>query len=92
MKPSRTYTLGIACLVSELLLAQAALVAAFTIDVAQFQALAELFATLGMCIAGGSGIGAGGLALRDYGSGGLTSSQSNEVLAAQQHYPNGEDL
>lgn len=85
MKPSRTYTLGIAGILAELLLAAAGLLAAFTADPATVSAVAELLGTLGLCAAGCAGAGAGAMGLRDYGSGGLTSSQAGHVLQSAQH-------
>lgn len=84
MKPSRTYTLGIAVMIGELTLAALALGASATIDnPAIVSDLLALFANLGMYLAGGGTVSAGGMAARDYGSGGLTSSQGDQILAAR---------
>lgn len=80
MKPSRTYTLGVFGVLAQLLLAGAALlVMAFAPD--HLPTIANLLGELGMYAAACAGAGAGALAARDYGSGGLTSSQGEAVLA-----------
>jgi len=86
MKPSRTYTLGIVGVFAQLALAAAGLVVWFAAPGGEANALIELLAELGMYAAACAGGGAGAMAVRDYGSGGLTSSQGDQVLASAAHH------
>lgn len=81
--PSRTYTLGMTAMVVLLIIAAALLV---LIGYHPDQA-AHLSQPLGLCCMGIGGAGAmtgAGMSLRDYGSGGLTSSSAPAVLAAMR--------
>ena len=84
MKPSRTYTLGVAAMLAELLIAVIGLIVAVAAP-EQLPDLAELLSTCALCIAGAAGVSAGGMSLRDSASGGLTSSQGDQVLQSSTH-------
>ena len=84
MKPSRTYTLGIVGVGAQLVMAAAGVVVwALAPEAADGGAVIELLGELGMYAAFCAGGGAGAMALRDDGSGGLTSSQGDQVLASR---------
>ena len=83
MKPSRTYNLarmGIACLTGLAVL----LAVVMLYDLEAGKALVETWSTYALSIAGLASAGVGAMAARDYGSGGLTSSQGEQVLESQR--------
>ena len=79
MKPSRTYTLGVLGVVAELLLAMT-LIIVMAIAPEHLGTVAPVLGELGMYCAACAGAGAGAMSLRDYGSGGLTSSQAEHII------------
>jgi hypothetical protein len=86
MKPSRTYNIAIFGILAELV------IAAVTLGIAihspeSMAAAAEVLGLIAMSVGGASGAGAGAMAARDYGSGGVTSSQGELVL---EHARGGE--
>jgi len=90
MIPSRTYTIAVLAIVSTFILGAAGLLlfglVAF-IAPEQIGDLATAAPTLGticLALAGAGGLGSGAMGLRDYGSGGLTSSQAASVVAARR--------
>lgn len=83
MKPSRTYALGVLGVVAELLLAVVGLVVAL-VEPAALPDLVPFLSTVALSIAGATGVSAGGLSIRDAASGGLTSSQGEQVAAARR--------
>lgn len=100
LKPSRTFALAAFGLLSLALIAVglfialgAYMAAASTTDVeaaANAQAVTALVGALQVvagCIAAVAGGGAGSMALRDYGSRGLTSSQAPQVLVGRTMGP-----
>lgn len=82
MKPSRTYNIAIFGMVCQLVLVAATTGIAIWAPEA-LSAASEVLALVAMGLGGGSAAGCGAMAARDYGSGGLTSSQSADVLSAQ---------
>ena len=84
MQPSRTYTLGILGISAQMMLALCAIVIWY-IDPNESSEVLGLLGQLGLYAAGCSGAGAGAMSLRDYGSGGLTSSQGHQVLQSTTH-------
>ena len=84
LKPSRTYALGCRVILGCLALALMGVGTGVWVDPAVAPDVLGLLQTLGMCIASGGGVSAGALAVRDYGSGGLTSSQGDLVATAQR--------
>jgi hypothetical protein len=78
MKPSRTYRLALIGLIVLALLG----LGLFVVALMAPDTLGELagpISTIALAVAGASGAGAGAMAARDYGSGGLTSSQGETV-------------
>ena len=90
MKQSRTYTIAITALTIEaLIIIVAALVMFLAPDL--FVVWADLASTIALSVAGLGGAGSGSMALRDYGSGGLTSCQSGDVIAPRGLQPPADD-
>lgn len=81
--PSNTYAVSVAAIGALLILAALAVLVAFLAPHG-LRAVTGLFEVLGGAIAAAGGIGAGSLAARDVGSGGLTSSSGDRVLAARR--------
>lgn len=75
MEPSRTHQITMVALGIELLLAVGVLFVS--------PESAAHLATIGVCVAGLGGAGAGAMAYRDGASGGLTSSAGDRVLKAR---------
>jgi hypothetical protein len=82
MKPSRTYTIAVFGVTAELLVG-AATVAIAIASPESMAAAAEVLSTVSLAIGGAAGLGSASMAARDYGSGGLTSSQGDIVAGAR---------
>jgi len=79
MKPSRTYNIAIFGLLVELCLAFITLgIAVWSPE--SMAAASEVLGLVAVAVGGASGAGAGAMAARDFGSGGITSSQGDMVL------------
>lgn len=83
--PSRTFALSALALITLALVLLALVLATLVQVVRGAPELGELLTTIQVlagCLAAVSGAGAGSMAIRDFGSKGLTSSQATTVLAA----------
>ena len=93
MKPSRTFTIAMWAITAILLVALAGLgLIALVVLVAPEHLSyvleqAPVVGTISLAIAGAGGAGSGAMGLRDWGSGGLTSSSASAVLAARRSAP-----
>lgn len=82
VKPSRTFTLSVLAVLLLAVCAIAVLVLC-ACHPDRIPELSPVLSTVALGIAGAGGLGAGAMGLRDFGSGGLTSSQGMTVAAAQ---------
>jgi len=86
LKPSRTFTIAMYAITAILIVALAGFaLVAFVAYLAPDQlpavvTMAPVFGTVALALAGAGGAGAGSMGIRDYGSGGLTSSGAAAVL------------
>lgn len=83
LKPSRTYSIAMTGILAQLALAAGGvLVAIFAPEVVG--EVVKLLGTLSVTLAGGAVAGSGSMAVRDYSSGGLTSSQGDVVMESRR--------